>query len=189
VTLWAIRWHLMFPISYRDLELMLQDRGVEVDHTTISRWIQGYAAELERRLRPHLRMNNGSWRVDETYVKVKGRWMHLYRAVDSRGQAIDFLLSAKRDADAAKWFFRLALAQPHTVNPRTITVDKNAAYQKATVEMKKDGELWRRSRLRQVKYLKMGIPFTDLSSARHRGHPPAASMVHPAVPQRGQGNP
>jgi transposase, IS6 family len=92
-------------------------------------------------------------RGDETYVKVKGRWMYLYRAVDSRGQTIDFLLSAKRDAEAAKRVFRKALAQPHTVNPRTITADKNAAYPKATMEMKKDGELWRRSRLRQVKYL------------------------------------
>jgi transposase, IS6 family len=153
VILWAVRWYLMFPISYRDLELMLLDRGVEVDHTTIFRWIQAYAVELEKRIRPHLRMSNGSWRVDETYVKVKGRWMYLYRAVDSRGQTIDFLLSAKRDAEAAKRFFRKALAQPHTVNPRTITVDKNAAYPKAASEMKKAGELWRRSRLRQVKYL------------------------------------
>jgi transposase-like protein len=71
----------MFPISYRDLELMLLDRGVEVDHTTIFRWIQTYAAELEKRIRPHLRMSNGSWRVDETYVKVKGRWTYLYRAM------------------------------------------------------------------------------------------------------------
>jgi IS6 family transposase len=153
VILWAVRWYLMFPISYRDLELMLLDRGVSVDHSTISRWIQAYAVELEKRIRPHLRMSNGSWRVDETYVKVKGRWMYLYRAVDSCGQTIDFLLSAKRDAEAAKRFFRKALAQPHTVNPRTITVDKNAAYPKATAEMKKDGELWRCSRLRQVKYL------------------------------------
>jgi transposase, IS6 family len=91
--------------------------------------------------------------VDETYVKVKGRWMYLYRAVDGRGQTIDFLLSAKRDAEAAKRFFRKALAQPHTVNQRTITADKNAAYPKAIEEMKKDGELWRRSWLRQVKYL------------------------------------
>jgi DDE domain len=105
VILWAVRWYLMFPISYRDLELMLLDRGLAVDHTTIFRWIQAYAVELERRIRPHLRMSNGSWRVDETYVKVKGRWMYLYRAVDSRGQTIDFLLSAKRDAEAAKRFF------------------------------------------------------------------------------------
>lgn len=153
VILWAVRWYLMFPISYGDLELMLLDRGVEVDHTTIFRWIQVYAPELEKRIRPHLRMSNGSRRVDETYVKVKGRWMYLYRAVDSHGQMIDFLLSAKRDAEAAKRFFRKALAQPHTVNPRTITVDKNAASPKAAAEMKRDGELWRRSRLRQVKYL------------------------------------
>ena len=95
-------WYLQFPISYRDLELTLRGRGVSVDHTTIFRWIQAYAAELEKRIRPHLRMSNGSWRVDETYVKVKGRWTYLYRAVDSHGQTIDFLLSAKRDAEAAK---------------------------------------------------------------------------------------
>src|SRR5215213_814245 len=77
----------MFPISYRDLELMLQDRGVAVDHTTLFRWIQAYAPELEKRIRPHLRACNGSWRVDETSVKVKGRWTYLYRAVDSRGQS------------------------------------------------------------------------------------------------------
>jgi transposase-like protein len=153
VILWAVRWCLMFPISYRDLELMLLDRGVVVDHTTIFRWIQAYAAELEKRIRPHLRTSNGSWRVDETYVRVKGRWTYLYRAVDSRGQTIDFLLSARRDAAAAKRFFRKALAQPHTVNPRTVTVDKNPAYPRAATDMKADGELWRRSRLRQCKYL------------------------------------
>ena len=153
VILWAVRWYLMFPISYRDLELMLQDRDVSVDHTTFFRWIQAYAAELDKRIRPHLRMSNGSWRVDETYVKVKVRWMYLYRAVDSRGQTIDFLLSVKRDAAAAKRFFRKALAQPHTVNPLTSTVDKNPAYPKAVAQMKQDAELWRISRLRQVKYL------------------------------------
>jgi IS6 family transposase len=145
VILWAVRWYLMFPISYRDLELMLHDRGVEVDHTTIFRWIQVYAEVLEKRIRP--------WRVDETYVRVKGRWTYLYRAVDSRGQTIDFLLSAKRNAAAARRFFRKAMGQPHTVNPRTITVDKNPAYPKAFVELKGDGELWQFSRLRQCKYL------------------------------------
>jgi IS6 family transposase len=153
IILWAVRWYLMFPVSYRDLELMLQDRGVAVDHTTIFRRIQAYAAQLEKRLRPHLRLTNGSWRVDETSVKVKGRWTYLYRAVDKTGQTIDFLLSAKRDASAAKRFFRKALAQPHTVNPRTITVDKNACYPKAITGMKRDEQLWRCSKLRQVKYL------------------------------------
>ena len=153
IILCAVRWYLMFPVSHRDLELMLQDRGVVVDHTTIFRWIQAYAAQLEKRLRPHLRLTNGSWRVDETYIKVKGRWTYLYRAVDKTGQTIDFLLSAKRDAAAAKRFFRKALAQPQTVNPRTITVDKNACYPNAVTGMKRDGQLWRCSKLRQVKYV------------------------------------
>ncbi|WP_328702423.1 IS6 family transposase [Belnapia arida] len=151
--LWAVRWYLMFPISYRDLELMLADRGMEIAHTTIFRWVQTYAPEIEKRIRLHLRQSNSSRRVDETYVRVKGRWTYLYRAVDSRGQTIDFLLSAKRDAEAAKRFFRRALGQPHTFNPRTITVDKNPAYPCAVTEMKEDGELWRRSQLRQCKYL------------------------------------
>jgi transposase-like protein len=153
VILWAVRWYLQFPISYRDLEGMLSDRGVAVDHTTLYRWIQAYAPDLDKRIRPHLRMTTGSWRVDETYVKVKGRWMYLYRAVDARGQTIDFLLSAKRDTAAARRFFRKALKQAHTVNPRTVTVDKNAAYLSATKAMKKAGELWRFAKLRQVKYL------------------------------------
>jgi transposase-like protein len=84
---------------------------------------------------------------------VKGKWVYLYRAVDAAGQTIDFLISPKRDAAAARRFFRRALKQPHTVNPRTITVDKNAAYPIATKAMKRDGELWRFAKLRQVKFL------------------------------------
>ena len=91
--------------------------------------------------------------MDETYIKAKGAWTYLYRAVDSLGQTIDFLLSAQRDAAAAKRFFRKALSQPHTVNPRTITVDKNPAYPRAVADMKRAGELWRFSKLRQRKYL------------------------------------
>jgi IS6 family transposase len=132
---------------------MLLDRGVEVDHTTIFRWIQAYAVEPEKRIRPHLRLSDGSWQVDETHIRVKVRWTFLYRAVDSRGQTIDFLLSAKRDGAAAKRFFGEAPAQPHTVNPRTITVDKNPASPQAVTTMKGDSETWRRSRLRQVEHL------------------------------------
>src|SRR4051794_31567455 len=123
--LWAGRRDLMFPISYCGLELMLQDRGVAVDHTTLFRWIQAYAPKLEKRIRPHLRTCNGSWRVDETYVKVKGRWTYLYRAVDSRGQTIDFLLSAKRDAAAAsassarRWASRIRATRARSRSTRT----------------------------------------------------------------------
>jgi transposase-like protein len=105
IILWAVRWYLQFPISYRDLESMFFDRGIQVDHTTLFRWIQAYAPELEKRIRSHLRMTTGSWRVDETYIRVKGEWVYLYRAVDASGQTIDFLLSTKRDAAAAKRFF------------------------------------------------------------------------------------
>jgi transposase-like protein len=153
IILWAVRWYLQFPISYRDLERMLADRGVQVDHTTVFRWIQAYAPEPDKRIRPHLRMTNGSWRVDETYIRVKGKWVYLYRAVDAAGQTIDFLLSPKRDAAAARRFFRKALTQPHTVNPQTITVDKNAAYAIAAKAMKQRGEFWRFAKLRQVKFL------------------------------------
>jgi transposase-like protein len=131
VILWAVRWYLAFPISYRDLELMLQDRGVRIAHTTIFRWIQAYAPELEKRIRPHVRTSSGSWRVGETYIRVKGRWTYLYRAIDSRGGTIDFLLSAKRDRASAKRFFRKALSRPHAVNPRSLTVDRNPAYPRA----------------------------------------------------------
>jgi transposase-like protein len=111
-----VRWYPQFPISYRELERMLADRGVAIDHTTLYHWILAYAPELDQRLRPHLCRTTGSWRVDETYLRVKGRWVYLYRAVDSRGQTIDFRLSTKRDAAAARRFFRKALGQPHTVN-------------------------------------------------------------------------
>jgi transposase-like protein len=153
IILWAVRWYLQFPISYRDLACMLSDRGVQVNHTTLFRWIQAYAPELNKRVRPHLRMTNGSWRVDETYIRLKGEWIYLYRAVDATGQTIDFLLSPKRDAAAARRFFLKACGQPHTVNPRTITVDKNAAYPMAAKAMKRAGELWRFAKLRQVKFL------------------------------------
>jgi transposase, IS6 family len=115
IILWAVRWYLWFPISYRDLECMLADRGIRVDHTTLFRWVQVYALELDKRMRPHLRVTNGSWRVDETYIRVKGEWVYLHRAVDATGQTIDFLLSPKRDAAAAERFFCKALKQSHTV--------------------------------------------------------------------------
>ena len=91
-----VTWYLQFPVSYRDLEAMLADRGVAVDHTTMYRWVQRFAPELEKRLRRHLRPCRGPWHVDETYIRVDGQWRYLYRAVDGMGQTIDFLLSTKR---------------------------------------------------------------------------------------------
>src|SRR5213080_4965154 len=101
----CVRWYLRYSLSYRDLEEMMRERGLHVDHTTIYRWVQHYAPELEKRCRLHLQATNDSWRVDETYIKVKKVWMYLYRAVDSQGNTLEFLLSASRDAQAAKRFF------------------------------------------------------------------------------------
>jgi len=97
--------YLRYALSYRDLEEMMRERGLHIDHTTIYRWVQQYAPELERRCRLHLKATNDSWRIDETYVKVKKVWMYLYRAVDSQGNTLEFLLSPRRDAEAAKRFF------------------------------------------------------------------------------------
>jgi IS6 family transposase len=101
IILWAVRWYLQFPISYRDLERMLADRGVKVDHTTLFRWIQVYAPELDKRVRPHLRMTNGSWRVDETYIRVKGEWVYLYRqSADHHGRQERRLSSCGKSHEA-----------------------------------------------------------------------------------------
>src|SRR6266536_2912204 len=172
----CVRWYLRYSLSYRDLEEMMRERGLQVDHTTIYRWVQHYAPELEKRSRPHLKATNDSWRVDETYLKIKGTWTYLYRAVDSEGNTLEFLLSPTRDAQAAKRFFLKALhstaastpgaypveeqvaeptaaANPATSAPRVINVDKNAAYPKAIAELKATGVLPESVELRQVKYL------------------------------------
>ena len=97
-----------------------------VDHSTVYCWVQAYAPELDKRCRPHLHPTNDSWRVDETYIKVKGEWKYLYRAVDSEGNTLDFMLSAKKDAEAAERFFRKAINASHNQSARVINVDKNA---------------------------------------------------------------
>jgi DDE domain len=100
----AVGWYLRFSLSYRDVEELLAERGLRADHVTVWRWVQRYAPEVNRRLRSRLNSTNDSWRVDETYIRVKGKWVYLYRAVDSNGATIDFLLSAKRDTASAKRF-------------------------------------------------------------------------------------
>ena len=96
IVLW-LRWYLRYPLSYRDLEEMMIERGLTVDHSIIGRWVLRYAPVLNERIRSEMRRPNGSWRCDETYVRVAGLWTYLYRAIDSTGQTIDFLLSPKRD--------------------------------------------------------------------------------------------
>ena len=120
----AVRWYLRYSLSLRDVEELLAERGLAADHTTIWRWVQRYGPEPELRLRRHLMPTNRSWRVDETYIRVKGAWCYLYRAIDSAGATIDFLLSALRDAAAAKRLFRKALSDPSHPQPRVINTDK-----------------------------------------------------------------
>ena len=153
IILLCVRWYLSYPLSYRQVAEMVNERGLDVHHTTVFRWVQEYSPELDRRCRPHLKPSNDSWRVDETYIKVKGKDKYLYRAVDSDGNTLDFLLTAKRDAAAAKRFFRKALNAVHTQSPRVINVDKNAAYPKAVDELKAKEELSLQVELRQNKYL------------------------------------
>ena len=106
----AVRWYLRYPLSYEHVAELLGERGLEVDASCIWRWVQAYAPEINKRCRPHLKPVNKSYRIDETCVKVKGKDRYLYRAVDSSGQTIEFLLTAKRDAAAAKRFLLNAVA-------------------------------------------------------------------------------
>ncbi len=153
IILLCVRWYLRYSLSYRDLEEIILERGLHVDHTTIYRWVQQYAPELEKRCRPHLKTTSDSWKVDETYIKVKKEWVYLYRAVDSHGHTLNFWLSPTRDAKAAKHFFLKTLATCHTSEPRVINMDKNAAYPKAFNELKVEGHIPESGELRQVKYL------------------------------------
>ena len=163
IILLCVRWYLTYPLSYRQVAEMVNERGLGVNYTTIYRWTQDYGPELERRCRPYLKPTNDSWRVDETYIKVKGKGKYLYRAVDSKGNTLDFLLTAKRDAAAAKRFFRRTLGALHTSSPRVITVDKNPAYPKAIDELKAKKELPKKVKLRQKKYL------NNIVEQDHRG--------------------
>ncbi|MGZ2454261.1 transposase-like protein [Rhizobium ruizarguesonis] len=110
----AVAWYLRYPLSYRDLEEMFQERGFEVDHSTINRWVLAYAPMIEKRLR---QFRHPQVRIDETYVKIGGKWRYLYRAIDKHGNPIDFLLTAKRDLDAAKRFFRTMLKDEPLLSP------------------------------------------------------------------------
>ena len=149
----CVRWYLRYALSYRDLEDMMRERGLCVDHTTIYRWVQRYAPEIDKRCRPFLRRTNDSYRIDETYVRVAGAWTYLYRGVDSNGDTLDFLLRATRDRKAAIAFFRKTLGAAHTTPPRVVTVDKNPAYPVAFEAVRHEGLVRPRSNLRQCKYL------------------------------------
>ena len=130
----CVRWYLRYKLSFRDLVEMMAERGLSLAHTTIMRWVQRYVPEFEKRWNRFARPVGGSWRVDETYVKIKGRWVYLYRAVDKAGKTVDFLLRAKRDVAAAKAFFCRAFAK-HGRLPHKITLDGYQASHRAAREL------------------------------------------------------
>lgn len=149
VILVCIRWYAAYPLSYRHLEEMMQERGVAVDHSSINRWAIRFLPLLEKVFRKHKHAVGISWRMDETYIKVNGVWKYLYRAVDKQGQTVDFLLTAKRDAAAARRFFEKAMR--HNTVPDKVTMDKSGANQAALEQLNNEREV--PITIRQVKYL------------------------------------
>ena len=149
IVLWGVRWYVAYPISYRQLEEMMEERGVKVDHSSLNRWVIKYVPLLDQAFRARKRRAGGSWRMDETYVRIRGRWKYLYRAVDKTGNTVDFLLTAKRDRKAALRFLCKAVGQ-HGTSVK-ITIDGSGANSAAIEDYNEahDAEV----EIRQVKYL------------------------------------
>src|SRR5258707_12347138 len=153
IILVCVRWYCKYGISYRDVVEMMQERGVEVDPSTIMRLVHRYATELEKRVRWYRGYRTASWRVDETYVKVGGRWKYLFRAVDKQGRLIDFMLSDRRNARAAHRFLGKALTTMRHWPPSSITTDQLGSYPKAIRRLQREGKLADDTKHRTSKYL------------------------------------
>src|SRR5512143_2210001 len=149
IILWGVRWYVAYPISYRQLEEMMAERGVAVDHATLNRWVLKYTPVLEKEFRKRKKAVGSSWRLDETYIRVRGAWKYLYRAVDKAGQTIEFLLTARRDKKAALRFLEKAIR--HNGVPEKITIDKSGANTAALESYTEANES--AIEIRQVKYL------------------------------------
>jgi IS6 family transposase len=148
-----VRWYCKYGISYRDLAEMMHERGVAVDPSAIFRWVQGYALEIEKRIRLYYGARSGSWRVDETYIRVGGNWKYLFRAVDKHGRLIAFMLSKRRNTNAAYRFLRKALRAMSHYPPSPITTKKLASYAKAILRLQNEGLLPKDVVHRTSKYL------------------------------------
>ena len=145
----CVRWYVAYALSYRDLEELMQERGYVVDHSTIQRWVVHYAPRIEREFRKTKKRTGLRWRMDETYVKVRGEWKYLYRAVDKESNTIDFLLTAKRDKKAARRFLNKAISA--NGKPSLINIDKSGANTTAIKQYNSDEN--KRVKIRQCKYL------------------------------------
>ena len=153
VILWAVRWYCQFAISYRDVVIMAEERGLSVAHTTVMRWVHEYAPKLEEKIKQHIKKSGDSYRIDETYIKIKGEWRYLYRAVDSQGNTLDWMLSVYRNKKAAKKFFKKILTNDYCSVPRVINVDKAKAYPPAFAEAQAKNIIPMETKFRQQKYL------------------------------------
>jgi IS6 family transposase len=153
----AVSWYLRYPLSYRDIEELFLERGLEVDHSTLNRWVLAYAPLIEKRLRQFRKPHCGSVRIDETYIKVRGEWRYLYRAIDKHGNPVDFLLTANRDLGAAKRFFRKMLVDQPLLAPDRIGTDGASTYPAAIAAVRSGGLLPRTPVHYVTKHLQQGI--------------------------------
>jgi transposase-like protein len=149
----CVRWYITYRLSYRDLVAMMAERGVLISHTTIMRWVIRYVPEFEKRWNRFARSIGSSWRVDETYISIKGKWHYLYRVVDKQGRSIDFMLRPDRGIAAAQAFFRRALASHPDQAPRKVTLDGHVPSHRALRLLRREHPAWRRVRVRSSKYL------------------------------------
>jgi transposase-like protein len=153
----AVSWYLRYPLSYRNIEEMFLERGFDVDHSTLNRWVLAYAPLLEKRLRFFRKPHCGSIRIDETYVKIRGQWRYLYRAIDKHGNPVDFLLTAKRDLEAAKRFFRKMLKDQPLLAPDRIGTDGAKTFPAAIKAGEEAGLLPQNPTHHVTKILQQGI--------------------------------
>ena len=149
----CVRWYISYRLSYRDLVELMAERGIRVAHTTILRWVLRYVPEYEKRWSRFARRVGTSWRVDETYVSIRGRWHYLYRAVDKHGKTIDFLLRRDRGIAAAQAFFRKALASVAPRVPRKITLDGHVPSRRALRLLRREHPCWHNVKVRTSRYL------------------------------------
>jgi transposase-like protein len=149
IILQCVRWYIAYSLSYRDLEELMAERGYNVDHSSVQRWVIHYAPRIEKAFRKTRKKVGNRWRLDETYVKIKGEWKYLYRAVDKQGDTIDFLLTAKRDKRAARRFLKKAIG--YSGKPSLINIDKSGANTAAIKQYNADEK--KRVKIRQCKYL------------------------------------
>jgi len=148
----CVRWYLRFCLSLRDLEELMAERGLAVDHTSIWRWVQTYGPEVNRRLHGLVKPKSPTWHMDETFVRIAGKWMYLFRAVDAHGQTVDFYLAETREREAAKLFLKRALANADNRSPHVFARDGLRSYPAAIRELQAEGQVARHCRQRTRRY-------------------------------------